>query len=154
MTTTTDTADMRQALADLVEWSARMGGFDAPAWDRARAILDAVRDAEEQQPAGPVAHGMQPGKVYRAHVRGEPDCEIAGTFECVSAAAAVSWFYTDPTRPEGFDGTGVCYEHAGGSEVFWDSITTQKDPSGQVLFLTRDGREWTAADVEFVEIDQ
>jgi hypothetical protein len=34
---------LRQALADLVEWQARMGGFEASEWDRARALLDATR---------------------------------------------------------------------------------------------------------------
>lgn len=34
---------MRQALADLVEWGARMGGWEAPEWDRARAILAGVK---------------------------------------------------------------------------------------------------------------
>ena len=34
---------LRKALADLVEWSAIMGGWDSPCWDRARAALDATR---------------------------------------------------------------------------------------------------------------
>ena len=36
---------LRQALADLVEWSAIMGGWDSPCWDRARSALDATREA-------------------------------------------------------------------------------------------------------------
>ena len=35
---------LRQALADWVEWSAIMGGWDSPCWDRARSALDATRE--------------------------------------------------------------------------------------------------------------
>lgn len=35
---------LREALAELVEWAARMGGFEAPCWDRAQALL--CRDRE------------------------------------------------------------------------------------------------------------
>lgn len=34
---------LRAALADLIEWSARTGGWDAPCWEEARAVLDALR---------------------------------------------------------------------------------------------------------------
>ena len=30
--------DMREALRDLLEWAEHMGGWDAPAWVRARAV--------------------------------------------------------------------------------------------------------------------
>ena len=36
---------LRKALSDLVEWSAIMGGWDSPCWDRARSALDATREA-------------------------------------------------------------------------------------------------------------
>lgn len=38
-----DAGDLRDALADLVEWNARMGGFDNPVWDRAKAVLERTR---------------------------------------------------------------------------------------------------------------
>ena len=31
---------LRDALADLWEWQAQQGGYEAPAWARARAVLD------------------------------------------------------------------------------------------------------------------
>ena len=36
--------EMRQALADLLEWEAEMGGYGSPAWTRARALMDRLRD--------------------------------------------------------------------------------------------------------------
>lgn len=33
------TTRLREALADLLEWESRMGGFEAPCWARARALL-------------------------------------------------------------------------------------------------------------------
>jgi hypothetical protein len=36
-----------QIIADLLEWSAFMGGFEASVWERARSYMDRVRDAED-----------------------------------------------------------------------------------------------------------
>jgi hypothetical protein len=38
---------MREALADLLEWASRTGGWDAPAWDRAKSVMRRVRLAED-----------------------------------------------------------------------------------------------------------
>lgn len=39
---------MRDALRDLVGWQEYMGGFEAPAWDRARRLLDEPEDDDER----------------------------------------------------------------------------------------------------------
>jgi hypothetical protein len=36
--------DLREVLADLIDWAASMGGFEAEVWDRARAALDQTRE--------------------------------------------------------------------------------------------------------------
>jgi hypothetical protein len=40
-------ADMREALADLLEWASHTGGWDAPCWDRAKSVMRRVRQAED-----------------------------------------------------------------------------------------------------------
>ena len=37
---------MREALADLVEWAAEMGGWEAPCWGRARSVLQSTEPSE------------------------------------------------------------------------------------------------------------
>lgn len=34
---------MFNALVDLIEWEAHMGGWDAPAWKRAKRLLNKIR---------------------------------------------------------------------------------------------------------------
>ena len=38
-----------QALAEVVEWAALMGDWDADCWDRAKAVLDAVRAGRDRR---------------------------------------------------------------------------------------------------------
>jgi hypothetical protein len=42
---------MAQALRDLCEWAERTGGWESPAWDRARALLRRVDGEPEPVPA-------------------------------------------------------------------------------------------------------
>jgi hypothetical protein len=39
-------ADLEKALADLLKWERRMGGFDAPCWKRARDLLNEIRNTK------------------------------------------------------------------------------------------------------------
>ncbi len=39
--------DMARCLRDLCEWAERVGGWDAPAWERARALLRRVDGVPE-----------------------------------------------------------------------------------------------------------
>lgn len=47
--TTPTNPELFTALADLLEWSSIMGGWDAPCWDRARALADRLRDAQAKE---------------------------------------------------------------------------------------------------------
>ena len=62
---------------------------------------------------------------------------IVGTLETVQACSA--------TVSDGFsrDETGkVCYEHEGGTEIFWDGMeTVERD--GAIVFLAADGEDCT-----------
>ncbi len=40
---------IRDVLADLLEWEAIMGGWDAPVWRRARRLMNKIRDREDEQ---------------------------------------------------------------------------------------------------------
>lgn len=70
---------LRQALADLVEWSAIMGGWDSPCWDRARAALDATREGKEDLPDDADQLRAEDRARRRGarcrHRPGDPDCE-------------------------------------------------------------------------------
>lgn len=39
-------AELETALRDLIEWEARMGGFEAAAWSRARALIRVITEGE------------------------------------------------------------------------------------------------------------
>ena len=133
---------------------------DGPVLER-DAVVTQARDAITQaktagiigahvvaQSPGPVAHGMEDGKVYAARVK-STGAEILGTYETVTARAEIAYFMA----AEGFDGSGVGYEHAGGSEVFWDGMETVTRPNGRIVYLCENGDEWTADQLDFVEAD-
>lgn len=44
---------LRAALASLVEWAARTGGWEAPCWEEAQALLAALRDPSSAGENGP-----------------------------------------------------------------------------------------------------
>lgn len=43
------------------------------------------------------------------------------------------------------------FEYDGYTEVFWDGQTTVKDDKGAVLFLDREGNEWSAEQLTLCE---
>lgn len=53
---------LRNSLADLIEWAARTGGWEAPCWREARAILDTLRDATSLEAGVSRATGEAPPK--------------------------------------------------------------------------------------------
>lgn len=84
---------------------------------------------------------LEAGKQYTAYApNGE---EILGTYEMCPARSEIAYFQ----KP---GATGCEYEHAGGSEMFWDGMTTQ-ERDGETLFLCAAGSEWTVDQLVFEE---
>lgn len=70
---------------------------------------------------------------------------ITGTLEVLSGEA----YTRDGSFYRGPDGA-LAFDHAGETEVFWDDQTTVTR-NGKVVFIDRDGAEWTAAQVVLSE---
>lgn len=86
--------------------------------------------------------GLEDGKRYTAYApNGE---EILGTYEMCPARSEIAFFQ----KPD--EKTGCEYEHEGGSEMFWDGMTTQ-ERDGKTVFLCAAGEEWTVDQLVFEE---
>lgn len=40
--------ELRDVLADLLEWETLLGGFDTPAWNKARELINGIRVSEAE----------------------------------------------------------------------------------------------------------
>jgi hypothetical protein len=71
---------------------------------------------------------------------------ILGSYEMCPARAEIlpNSFERDPATGE------LTYDHAGGSEMFWDAMETVTR-NGKVVFLDEDGEEWTEDQIELRE---
>jgi hypothetical protein len=112
---------------------------------------------------------LKTGKRYVAKAPNGED--ILGTYERVTARAEIAFFMkggevNGMLGDTGMD-HGVDYEHAGGSEIFWDGMETvqqlrqgpngdPKDPKPEdqwTVYLCSAGEEWTVDQLEFEEIE-
>jgi hypothetical protein len=77
--------------------------------------------------------------------------EILGTYEKMTARSEIA-FFTKGTIDHGVD-----YEHAGGSEIFWDGMETVTrtgdDGESYIVYLCAAGEEWTINQLDFKRSD-
>jgi hypothetical protein len=138
------------SLADRVNHVTAAGfanGMFEPEMAEARSAIRQAQAAPLATVTAPIAHGMEDGKTYCAHVT-TTGAEILGTCERVSARSEIAHFFPTP----GFDNTGVGYEHAGETKLFWDACETVTQ-AGRVVYLCENGEQWTADQLTFVELE-
>lgn len=95
--------DCREIIAELVEWAAHTGGWEAPIWNRAKAYLR----------AHPLIAPGKPG-FYLIHVWGDVEPRICGPYK------------TEATR----NATAKRLKKRDNDSMFWLDITTHGVESG------------------------
>ena len=111
--------------------------------DRARAIAQSVADQER---AAQTMEAVAKKREER-YAHAPSGASIRGTYERTPGRAEIS----EGSFRRNADGT-LDFEHAGGTEVFWDSQETLKHgASGDRLYLDEEGEIWRESHLHLVE---